>query len=77
MVDRICTGRTIDSGGIDVSTEPAFGGNIVVLDPPRNHDHVPFGGPGVVLPRTPREAQYFYERKVSVLQLLSMCVLYT
>ncbi|CAN0499462.1 unnamed protein product, partial [Discosporangium mesarthrocarpum] len=48
MVDRICTGRTIESEIIDVSAEKIFDGSIVVLNPPADQSKVPFGGANVV-----------------------------
>ncbi|CAM9761745.1 unnamed protein product, partial [Choristocarpus tenellus] len=48
MVDRICTGRTIEPDVIDVSAETVFDGSLVVLDPPSDLSRVPFAGDNVV-----------------------------
>ncbi|CAN0083948.1 unnamed protein product [Phaeothamnion confervicola] len=68
MVDRICTGREIGGAFVDVEAEPGYGGSIVVLKPAlaAEPSKVPFAGEGVVLPRTQAEADYFYKRKLSL-----------
>ncbi|CAM9847581.1 unnamed protein product [Chrysoparadoxa australica] len=66
MVDRICTGRDIYEEYINVDSEPEFPGCIIMLDPPQPHDLVPFGGPITIIPKTKEEAEYFYVRKVSI-----------
>jgi hypothetical protein len=66
MVDRICTGRQIEQHLINVDAEPKFPGSIVVLDPPSCPEHVPLAGENVVIPRSELEAEYYYSRKVSL-----------
>mmetsp|Transcript_41194 Transcript_41194/g.60723 ORF Transcript_41194/g.60723 Transcript_41194/m.60723 type:complete len:563 (+) Transcript_41194:82-1770(+) len=63
MVDRICTGRTIEANRIDIQAEP-FGGSIVLLDPPNRGHIVPLGGESVTVPSSKAEAEFFYERKL-------------
>lgn len=48
MVDRICTGRTIEEHGVNVEAEPDFDGALVLLDPPADPSLVPFAGENVV-----------------------------
>lgn len=48
MVDRICTGRTIEEHFVDVEAEPGFPGSLVLLDPPADPSLVPFAGDNVV-----------------------------
>lgn len=59
MVDRICTGRQIGEREINVVTEPAFEGSLVLLNPPADPDLVPFAGDPVVstIPRDTRPAR--------------------
>ncbi|CAM9399869.1 unnamed protein product [Phaeothamnion confervicola] len=63
MVDRICTERSIGKGWVEVETEP-YGGEIVVIAPPRGVTLPPFAGEGVKMPRLEAEAEYFCQRKI-------------
>jgi len=64
MVDRVCTGRTISTEGVDVDTEP-WRGSIVVLEPNLN-DRLPFHASIATAPSTAAEADYLSERKFSL-----------
>jgi len=64
MVDRVCTGRTITTEGIDVSAEP-WRGSIVVLDPDVT-GRLPFCPSVATVPRSNREAEYLSERKFTL-----------
>lgn len=66
MVDRICTGRTIEEHFVDVEAEPGFSGSLVLLDPPADPSLVPFAGDNVLVPTDKQEAKYFYKRKFSM-----------
>mmetsp|Transcript_38719 Transcript_38719/g.51024 ORF Transcript_38719/g.51024 Transcript_38719/m.51024 type:complete len:550 (-) Transcript_38719:300-1949(-) len=63
MVDRICTGRDIDSTHVDVLAEP-WPGSIVVLKPTYPGRVVPIAGETVTIPKTKDEAKFLYERKL-------------
>ena len=56
MVDRVCTGRTISSEGVDVSAEP-WRGSIVVLEP-NIKGRLPFSSSVATAPRSTLEADY-------------------
>mmetsp|Transcript_30217 Transcript_30217/g.39830 ORF Transcript_30217/g.39830 Transcript_30217/m.39830 type:complete len:511 (+) Transcript_30217:205-1737(+) len=81
MVDRICTGRTIDADKIEVLAEP-FKGSIVLLSPPPAHiKALPFAGSTVVVPKSDAEASFLYERKLflvngmhTTLAFLTLCL---
>ena len=64
MVDRVCTGRTIEDGGVDVAAEP-WRGSIVVLEP-QLKERVPFCSAVATVPSTEREAEYLSERKFTL-----------
>jgi len=64
MVDRVCTGRTISSEGVDVAAEP-WRGSIVVLEP-NLKGRLPFSSSVATAPRSQREAEYLSERKFSL-----------
>jgi len=64
MVDRVCTGRTISSEGVDVAAEP-WRGSIVVLDPDF-HGRLPFHSSVATVPSNALEAHYLSERKLSL-----------
>jgi len=64
MVDRVCTGRTITTEGVDVSAEP-WRGSIVVLEP-NLKGRLPFCSRVATAPRSAREAEYLSERKFSL-----------
>jgi hypothetical protein len=62
MVDRVCTGRTISSMGVDVATEP-WCGSIVVLEPNLTK-RLPFHSSVATAPSTAAECDYLSERKL-------------
>jgi len=64
MVDRVCTGRSISSEGVDVSSEP-WRGSIVVLEP-NLKGRLPFCSAIATAPRSALEAEYLSERKFSL-----------
>jgi len=64
MVDRVCTGRTVTTEGIDVSAEP-WRGSIVTLEPDIT-GKLPFCSSVVTAPRSKTEAEYLSERKFSL-----------
>jgi len=64
MVDRVCTGRTISSMGVDVATEP-WCGSIVVLEPNLT-ERLPFHSSVATAPSTAAEADYLSERKFTL-----------
>jgi len=64
MVDRVCTGRTITTEGIDVSAEP-WRGSIVTLEPDLT-GRLPFCSSVVTVPRSKHECEYLSERKFSL-----------
>mmetsp|Transcript_2406 Transcript_2406/g.3564 ORF Transcript_2406/g.3564 Transcript_2406/m.3564 type:complete len:408 (-) Transcript_2406:114-1337(-) len=62
MIDRICTDRVITKDDIQVKTE-SYSGSIVLLKPVLDHKYMPFGGEGVLVPKSPEEASFYYDRK--------------
>jgi len=65
MVDRVCTGRTVSTEGVDVSAEP-WRGSIVVLEPGLKDQRLPFSSSVATAPGSRREAEYLSERKFSL-----------
>ncbi|CEM01835.1 unnamed protein product [Vitrella brassicaformis CCMP3155] len=66
MVDRICTGRDVTAEEISVTTEPDDGA-IVVMTPSTPPAYAPaFGGSCFSLPLVEAEAQYFANRKITI-----------
>ena len=64
MVDRVCTGRTIQPSGVDVQAEP-WRGSIVILAP-NISSRVPFCASVATVPSSDREAAYYSDRKLSL-----------
>ncbi len=64
MVDRVCTGRTIQPRGVDVQAEP-WRGSIVVLEP-ELEQRVPFAASVATVPSSKLESDYLTERKFSL-----------
>lgn len=64
MVDRVCMGRTITSDAIHIEAEP-WRGSLVVLDP-SVQQRVPFCKSLVKVPQSQLEADYYSERKFSL-----------
>jgi len=62
MIDRICTDRTITKDDIQVKTE-SYPGSIVLLKPALDDRYMPFSGEGVLVPKAPEEASFYYDRK--------------
>ena len=65
MVDRVCTGRRIGPGGVEIDAEP-WPGSIVVLEPGFDPRYVPFAPSVATLPESLRHADYLSERKFSL-----------
>ena len=68
MVDRICSTRDVEPGALKITTEP-WAGTIVPLTPqPDTGDPdappFPLGGDNVFVPKTERQSNYMYERKI-------------
>ena len=65
MVDRVCTGRRIAPGGVEIDAEP-WPGSIVVLEPGFDERLVPFAPSIAELPESLAHADYLSERKFSL-----------
>mmetsp|Transcript_7292 Transcript_7292/g.10952 ORF Transcript_7292/g.10952 Transcript_7292/m.10952 type:complete len:437 (-) Transcript_7292:38-1348(-) len=63
MIDRICTGRETLKTSIEVTTE-AYRGSIVLLTPKSPDQIIPFAGDNVTIPDSESEANFFYEKKL-------------
>mmetsp|Transcript_2538 Transcript_2538/g.3451 ORF Transcript_2538/g.3451 Transcript_2538/m.3451 type:complete len:475 (+) Transcript_2538:57-1481(+) len=74
MVDRICTGRNISKGFVNVAAESPFKGSLVVLKISDEDSIVPFEGDNVFQPRSALESHYFYDRKVSLVNGMHTCL---
>ena len=65
MVDRVCIGRTIRPEGVAITAEP-WNGSIVCLEPGLPREAVPFSAEVADVPACRREAGYYSERKLSL-----------
>ncbi|KAL3924151.1 MAG: hypothetical protein SGPRY_003998 [Prymnesium sp.] len=84
IIDPQCviySGRSISESGVDVEAEP-FTGSIVVLEP-NLKERVPFTPKVAMVPSSEREAQYYSDRKLSlvngmhtVLAFMTLCQQY-
>jgi len=63
MIDRICTDQERNCNAVEVSTEPYLG-SIVPLTLPTAGKPLPFAGERVTFPKSSKEAKFFYDRKV-------------
>ncbi|KAG5180087.1 mannitol 1-phosphate dehydrogenase [Tribonema minus] len=65
MVDRICTGRTVEEDKVYTTSEPHLG-EIVILNPPLGAPLPAFKGPNVMAPDSQATADYFCRRKIGL-----------